>query len=314
MQRGRLRLGVSFLLIALLLSANGLAISRPAQAGGPLYPDLRTPPPGRLYFEAPNGAHPGRWVIRFDNKVGNYGGKLELEAIWNANGTKTIYQNVYDQLSGGNRVEHNIVNSDFIYHPTHNHFHFAGFASYLLTKRDSKGAYRPTTKTGTKTSFCILDSIPVQFINSSFSKSDVTCNAHIQGLSAGYADVYTAELPEQWVDIGTAPLENGQYAILSVADPTNKIKETNEQNNAGERFFTVNNGVITLTSAPPHCLVTPSSATVNQTIITNCSGFSNGETVDVYWGSMNTTPKKTVTAGSTGTFATLFKVPESGSG
>jgi hypothetical protein len=314
MQRGRLRFGAAIILVAFLISASGLSVSRPAQAGGPLYPDLRTPLPSRLYFEAPNGAHPGRWVIRFDNKVGNYGGKLELEAILNSDGTKTIYQNVYDELSGGNMVEHKVVNSDFIYHPTHNHFHFAGFASYLLTKRDSKGVYRPTTKTGTKTSFCILDSIPVQFINSSFTKSDTTCNAHIQGLSAGYADVYTAELPEQWVDIGTAPLPNGQYAIVSVVDPTNKIKETNEQNNAGERFFTVNNGVITLTSAPPHCLVTPGSATVDQTIVTNCSGFSNGETVDVYWGSMNTTPKKTVTASSSGTLSTSFKVPESGSG
>jgi hypothetical protein len=314
MQRGRLRVGASLLLVALLLCATGLSVSNPAQAGGPLYPDLRTPPPSRLYFEAPNGAHPDRWVIRFDNKVGNWGGKLELEAIWNGDGTKTIYQNVYDQLSGGTMVEHKVVNSDFIYHPTHNHFHFAGFASYLLTKRDSKGAYRPTTKTGTKTSFCILDSIPVSLINSSFTKSDVTCNAHIQGLSAGYADVYTAELPEQWVDIGTAPLPNGQYAILSVADPLNHIKETNESNNAGERFFTVTNGVITLTSAPPHCLITPANATVDQTIVTNCSGFSDGETVDVFWGSMNTTPKKTVTASSTGAISTSFQVPESGSG
>jgi hypothetical protein len=301
-------------LVGLLLSASGLAVSHQAQAGAPLYPDLRTPPPSRLYFEAPNGAHPGRWVIRFDNKVGNYGGKLELEAIWNSDGTKTIYQNVYDQLNGGNLVSHTVVNSDFIYHPTHNHFHFAGFASYLLLKRDAKGAYRPTTKTGTKTSFCIIDSVPVGLISSSFTKSDTTCNAHIQGLSAGYADVYTAELPEQWIDIGSAPLVNGRYAILSISDPFNKIKETNEQNNAGERFFTVSNGVITLTSAPAHCLVTPSSATVDQTIIASCSGFASGETVDIYWGSMNTSPKKTVTASSAGGFATSFKVPESGSG
>jgi hypothetical protein len=306
------------IVLAILIGAGGsLTVEGQEASGTPLYPDIRTAKPSGLYVEAPNGEH-AHYVLRFDNTIGNWGsGRLELEAIANPDNTKTIYQNIFDAPTDGNLVAHIQVNSDFIYHPTHHHFHFSGFASYELLKRDSKGAYRPTTKKGNKTSFCIIDSIPVSYLGSTytgFHGSYAFCDAHLQGLSAGWADVYTAVLPDQWVNLGTTPLENGQYAILSVADPMNHLKETNEQNNAAEAFFTMTNGHITLTSAPPHCLVTPAFATVDQTLVINCSGFNNGEKVDLYWGSVNTTPKLTVTATSTGAVTGSFKVPEAGSG
>ncbi len=306
-----------FLVLAILVGAGNLSVRGQEAAGAPLYPDLRTAKPSGLYVEAPNSTH-AHWVLRFDNTVGNWGsGRLELVAVPNPDNSKTIYQNVFDAPTGGNLVAHIPVNADFIYHPTHNHFHFSGFASYELLKRDSKGAYRPTSKKGNKTSFCILDSIPVSFVGSTYNGFHGAydfCDAHMQGLSAGWADVYTAILPDQWIDLGTTSLANGQYAILSVADPLNHIKETNDQNNAGETFFTMTNGHITITSAPPHCLVTPAIASVDQTLIVNCTGFNNGERVNLYWGSVNTKAKLSVTANSTGAATGSFKVPEAGSG
>jgi hypothetical protein len=320
MSTGRFRAAKSirwFIVLGILITAGGLTVIQPAAAGAALYPDLRTARPSGLYIEAPNGEH-AHYVLRFDNTIGNWGsGRLELEAIANPDLSKTIYQNVFDAPTGGNLVAHIPVNADFIYHPTHNHFHFSGFATYELVKRDSKGAYRPTSSKGNKTSFCIIDTIPVSLLGSSyngFHGSYDFCDAHLQGMSAGWADVYTAILPDQWIDLGTSKLANGQYAILSVADPMNHIRETNEQNNAAEAFFTMTNGHITITSAPPHCLVTPALASVDQVLVINCNGFSNGEQVDLFWGSLNTKAKLTLTATSTGTVTGSFKVPEAGSG
>jgi Lysyl oxidase len=305
------------IVLGIMIAAGGLTTIQPAAAGAPLYPDIRTAKPSGLYVEGPNGEH-AHHVLRFDNTIGNWGsGRLELQAIANPDNSKTIYQNIYDAPTGGNLVAHIQVNADFIYHPTHHHFHFSGFASYELLKRDSKGAYRPTSNKGNKTSFCIIDSIPVSYLGSTyngFHGSYDYCDEHLQGLSAGWADIYTSVLPDQWIDLGTTRLENGQYAILSVADPMNHLRETNEQNNAAEAFFTMTNGHITLTSAPPHCLVTPAIATVDQTLVINCIGFNSGEKVDLYWGSVNTTPKLTVTATSTDAVTGSFKVPEAGSG
>lgn len=320
MSSGRFRLAKPirlFMVFAIFVSAGSLSVKGQDAAGAPLYPDIRTAKPSGLYIQAPNAEHP-HWVLRFDNTIGNWGsGRLELEAIANSDNSKTIYQNVYDAPTGGNLVTHIKVNADFIYHPTHNHFHFTDFASYDLLIRDSKGAYRPTVKKGNKTSFCIIDSIPVSFLGSSYSGfhgSYDFCDAHMQGLSAGWADVYTAVLPDQWIDLGSTSLANGQYAILTVADPMNHLRESNDQNNANETFFTVASGHITITTAPPTCIVTPAIATVDQTLVLNCSGFANGEQVNLYWGSVNTTPKQIVTATSTGAVTGSFKIPEAGSG
>jgi hypothetical protein len=133
-------------------------------------------------------------------------------------------------------VIHQHVASDLIYHPTHNHFHFQNFALYQLLQKDAKGIYRYTSRRGSKTSFCILDTAKVAAIGSGTSLY-TTCGNRWQGLSPGWGDVYMAGLPEQWIDLGTSCPADGDYAILSTADSLNLLLETNDANNSATTFF-----------------------------------------------------------------------------
>ena len=176
------------IVLGLLFVAHGP--SRNTIAGSPLYPDLRTNPPRGLYFETTGN---GNVLLRFDNTVGNHGGRLEITA--NIGGNSRIYQNVYDKKTGGTQVIRRHVASDLIYHPAHNHFHFADFARYELLEANSVGAYRVTARAGIKTSFWILDYVRVLSSGPSWPQY-TTCGATVQGLSAGWGDTYFGYLPD----------------------------------------------------------------------------------------------------------------------
>jgi hypothetical protein len=132
----------------------------------PLYPNLRTLPVSDLRFDMhPDPDKASQHILRFANTVWNAGeGRLELESDADSPDVpEPIYQNLYDAPVGGNRIERKRVASDFIFHPNHNHFHFADFAEYLLLGQDTTtGAYRPMKTEGIKTSFCIMDSERVE--------------------------------------------------------------------------------------------------------------------------------------------------------
>jgi hypothetical protein len=220
----------------------------------PLYPDLRTHPPDDLQFDTlfdtlGNVTH----ILRFANTIWNAGeGRLELEGDpeppAEPHMARKVYQNLYDAPIGGNLVSHKLVARDLIYHPSHEHFHLADFASYLLLALDtSSGIYRGTTKEGTKTSFCVMDSYaidetyPAQFGNDTCETSDR------QGMTPGWADTYSADLVDQWVVLGESPLSDGEYAIQSTADPERLLDEgggNRESNNSSVTYFTVQGGAI----------------------------------------------------------------------
>jgi hypothetical protein len=215
--------------------------------GKPLYPDLRTLPARDLTFDTLSD---GTYILRFSNSVWNAGeGRLELEGDPtpqpDPDVAKKVYQNLYDAPIGGTLVSHKQVASDFIYHPNHMHFHFANFASYLLLARDSKGIYQPTTKKGTKTSFCIEDSNPLP--GATYPAQYDTCGTDRQGLTPGWADTYGYRLADQWVVLGTEPLSDGEYAVQSIADPKGVLDEgggKRESNNSSITYFTVQDGAI----------------------------------------------------------------------
>jgi hypothetical protein len=302
-------------LIVLLVIAIeiGWIANAASAAGFPLYPDLVTLPPSGLYVE--RGAN-GHYLLRFANTAGNLGGRLEIAV---GPGTRDLYQNVYDQYIGGTRVVRQRVGSDLIYHPEHNHFHFEGFASYELLKRDSAGYYKATARKGSKTTFCILDSTRISNIGPTYQTFS-GCGATVQGMSAGWADVYIASLFGQWIDLGSSPLPDGAYAIRSVADPDNRLTEVNDFNNAGLTYFRILNGRVASDSATPLCSVEPlglsatsdgpqTNASVGSSVALNCLRFGAQEKVDIFWGSVNTTAKATVTSTSGGGVAARITVP-----
>ena len=299
-------------LIALELGWVGLGT---AAVGTPLYPDLITTAPSGLYIEK---GPDGKYLLRFANTAVNLGGRMEIAV---GSGTRDLYQNVYDQYVGGNRVVHQKVGADLIYHPQHNHFHFEGFAKYELLKKDSSGYYRATSRTGSKTTYCILDTLRVGTDGPTKRQYD-GCGATVQGLSAGWGDTYIASLYGQWIDLGSKALADGSYAIRSTADPDNKLMELNDFNNVGIAYFTIRNGRLSSDAFPPLCSVqtvnggktelgNQVNAMVGSPVMINCLRFGSSEQVDVFWGSVNTMPVATVTSSSGGAVTAQIVVPES---
>jgi hypothetical protein len=215
-----------------------------------LYPDLRTLPPTDFAFdELDDGSH----VLRLTNTVWNAGeGRLELQAATQptAGGKNRLYQNLYDAPVGGKRVGRRRVHGRIVYHPSHQHYHFADFASYLLLRRAQAGTYQPVSK-GTKTSFCIIDSFDVKATQ---LRQYTTCEQELQGLTPGWGDIYRSNLPDQWIVIGAGPLADGEYAVQSTADPKGLLSEggrRRETNNAATTYFSVENGIIVDERASP---------------------------------------------------------------
>lgn len=115
-------------------------------------------------------------------------------------------------------------NPSFAWSPAHGHYHVPGFAEYRLV--DGTG----TVVTGHKQAFCLMDSLPIE--------SGIEGKYHCgnQGITAGWADVYTRSLDCQWVDITGVPggsytleIEINPEGLLEESDPTNNVWTTEVQ-------------------------------------------------------------------------------------
>lgn len=303
---------VGLVVVSMLLLSAFAATRLTSGAGQPLYPDLQTLPPGNLSLRTQTMEDgQSHYLVRFDNTVGNWGGRLEIVA--DLEKSRDLFQNVYDAYSGGNLVSTTRIDSDLIFHPTHNHFHFQDFASYLLLKKDANGDYLPTTRRGTKTSFCIVDTIRVAQIGSG-SSSNNTCTAKKQGLSPGWGDVYTAGLPEQWIDMGTSIPADGDYAVQSTADAKDKLQETNENNNTAVTEFSIRGGKLTTTTTTPACILDPATGPVGTAVNLSCERLVPGEKLDLRWNSATAPILKTITVNDQGNASGSLVIPESSLG
>ena len=247
-----------------VLFASGVAVlfaTPGAQAApGYLYPNLKTLKPTDLQFDTKGG----HYLLRFSNRVLNAGqGPLELrgKTVDTPSGYKTkVFQRIYD--SAGNYKTTEAVGT-FAYHPSHGHMHFGDFAEYQLwTRADydkwvSRGrSYQEQYEVkGTKTTFCVYDTTKVDLSlpHAPRRKGFETCTRRRQGLSVGWGDRYSHRLDDQWVDLGTSPLEDGRYVLRSVADPKNRLYESPDKRserresrikNAAITYFRVESGAI----------------------------------------------------------------------
>jgi hypothetical protein len=106
----------------------------------------------------------------------------------------------------------------FTWSPCHGHHHLAGYAIYELL--DGNG----TVLSGHKQAFCLQD---IQQVTAGASSRGYHCTN--QGLSAGWADVYSRTLPCQWIDItGIAP---GAYTLRVRVNPDATLPESDLSNN-----------------------------------------------------------------------------------
>ncbi len=250
---------------AALLSASGALL-----AATPLYPNLETLKPTDLRFGTATINGSTHRVLRFSNTVWNSGeGRLHLQAttVNTSSGKKTkVDQRIYYGTKPTDPYTTQFV-GNFVYHASHSHFHFENFADYeLWTKADYDSGQGQARWRGKKTTFCIMDTRRVQALpGSPTSAYYSTCGKYVQGLSIGWGDKYGYSLPDQWIDLGTSRLPDGEYVLRSVADPSNSIYESPDKSepsredsgdregsgdNAAITCFKVQGGTITVTSCP----------------------------------------------------------------
>lgn len=231
------------------LSATGHAAAGPGPqpAAADLLPDLRAIKATDFAVAVDRRGH--RW-LRLTTEVGNSGqGPLDLRpAAADCNGDgdprddRLVFQRIFQD---GNRNGVFEPRRDTTYrdqpagcmhfHPSHDHWHFVGFASYtLINARNGR-----IVAAATKVSFCAIDTDPRWMDQPGFSSRGryFECGATApQGLSVGWGDIYGAGLPGQALDV--TRVGPGPYCLITIADPQGRVSESDESNNAaGVRLF-----------------------------------------------------------------------------
>jgi hypothetical protein len=126
----------------------------------------------------------------------------------------------------------------FIFHPAHNHHHYADFADYILEPVRLAGGIPPVApRRLQKTSFCFRDSerMPADIPSVPARGVFNDCGRARQGLSAGWIDVYPWTLPDQHLDVQDLP--PGIYALSFLIDPKRRFIEARTDNNIGTTFI-----------------------------------------------------------------------------
>lgn len=253
--------GTKRALAALLLAAlASTVLAGGAQGAGParILPDLTPQPPEEvigpgtrvsygLAVDAPlivDGCYPEERVrkrasrcLRFDTIVGNVGeGAFELAYSVHKTEVVAAVQRIY--RTDGSFGDRFAVASEF--HPTHAHFHVRDFYTSRLWKAGRKGERvgdDPVAR-GDKNGFCPEDSRPVSDTPDDASRRRYSCffrdepaqrGFQVVGISAGWVDVYTASLPDQFVEITGVP--DGRYVLELELDPHDVFVEADESNN-----------------------------------------------------------------------------------
>ncbi len=166
----------------------------------------------------------GRKLLRFATAVANIGqGPMELRGgDILANGNQEVFQRVFKE--GGGFTD--TLVGEFTYHESHQHIHFDGYAVYHLRQALVDDGVGDIVASGGKVSFCLLD---VTRYDSAAPSATYRSCGQTQGIAVGWADIYTATLPDQWIDV--TDVSDGEYWLEVVVDPDDRLRETDETNN-----------------------------------------------------------------------------------
>jgi hypothetical protein len=181
---------------------------------------------------------PGRKHLRFANGTANAGpGALEVSGRLpqNADGTQTIIQRLYRE--DGTWFEREA--GRFVFHPEHRHIHVEGWAAYRLREVLPEGEAGALVAEGDKVSSCLLDGAVYDPSVENFEMYPryISCSLGVQGISVGWIDIYTKNLPGQSIDVTDVP--DGVYWLESEADPDDAILEADEENNTARVLVTL---------------------------------------------------------------------------
>jgi hypothetical protein len=169
-------------------------------------------------------------VYRFNGALPNVGaGPLEIREVTHPNGTQDVYQRIYQSEGGISEVLVGSFPNAASLPPRH--LWLPGIAQYNLRTVTEGSGVGPIVSSHDKTSMAVVDSETYSTALPGAPHTEVYDNVGdpILGISIGWADVYNIGLPGQWVEATGLP--NGPYWLEVIADPYNRIQETNETNN-----------------------------------------------------------------------------------
>lgn len=221
------RLVVLVLAVALALPLAGLASPASGQpAAEDVLPDLGMARLTNLSIEKKSD---GRKLLRFDSVVVNVGeGRFEVHGQRpdTATSTMTTSQRIFDG-EGNSRV----VDTPAVMYfggDGHNHWHVRDLEKFRLTSLGNG----PVERVGAKHGFCFFDnyrygSEEEPYYTQCGQPADTQVS---MGLSSGWGDLYSATLPDQYVDI--TGLKRGSYRLKGTADAENWFEESDETNNS----------------------------------------------------------------------------------
>lgn len=171
----------------------------------------------------------GTLDLRFATTSWNNGtGPVQLEAGSVDTGQNPPKQQVYQRIFNNDGSSATFLAGWFEWHELHNHFHFNGYADYVLQPVNAPGG---SERYGQKTTFCVMDTTAV---NTSLpgapgSAHYSSCGRTIQGMSVGWGDTYGASLAGQEIDF--TDNADGIYSLKIVIDPDRHIIESNDNDN-----------------------------------------------------------------------------------
>jgi hypothetical protein len=171
--------------------------------------------------------------IRFSTRSWNQGaGPLELAAGAGDSNGQNVYQRIYS--SDGSHQDYFV--GTFVWHPSHNHFHFGDYALYYLEPINAPGG---SPKSGSKTTFCVMDTNKIDDGLPGAPQNAVyaTCGSTVQGMSVGWADTYGYNLTGQSIDFTGNP--SGDYCLTIQIDPKARLYESNENDNVASSLLRI---------------------------------------------------------------------------
>ncbi len=240
-----------------------------------LPPNLKALPAFNISLVADtNGGH----TLRFSTTSWNSGtGPLRLEAgpVDTGSGKQQVLQRVFSN-DGSSAL---YFAGWFEWHSTHNHFHFDDYALYTLQPVNAPGG---SLRTGSKTTFCVMDTTKIDASLPGAPAQAVysTCGFQIQGMSVGWGDTYGSHLPGQEIDF--TDNADGIYQLRIGIDPNKNLVESNTNDNGSCVLLNIKKpNTVTVLDSSGSCStvlsITPNSAAMGTTVQVTISGYGFSE-------------------------------------
>jgi hypothetical protein len=169
-------------------------------------------------------------LYRFVGALPNIGvGALEIREVTLPDAVQDVYQRIYQSEGGLAEVLIGSFSGAASVPPRH--LWLPGIAQYNLRAVTAGNGVGPIVSSHDKTSMAVVDSQDYDKSLPGAPQLRVYDNVAdpILGISIGWADVYGLNLPGQWVE--ATGLADGQYWLEVIADPYDRIEESNETNN-----------------------------------------------------------------------------------